>query len=175
MQGPNDTPDPLFQQIALPAIEAHGHLDRQRRFPSAWGLPRQAFIAIGKPAGEVTREDALAAYEAHLWTARNLPAVAARCPALALVLFEAAIFVRDENALMFTQQAFNALVVPEEPLRIDGHIGPVTIAALEQVAPERLERVAVAVRALVTAWLLELVRQDRGADVAELEAWIDCA
>lgn len=146
-----------------------------------WGVTQAVARANGYTGDMRAYPRAAAAtlYRTLYWYRPGLDKVAARAPALAADLFDAAVNMGTAVATEFLQRALNALNrggrdYPDHP--VDGTIGPATLAALDAFLARRApggEAVLVkAVEALQGARYLALAEQ-RPADEAFLYGWLD--
>lgn len=145
-----------------------------------WGIT-QAVAAKHGYTGDMRalpRETAVAIYRARYWQTPRLSAVAQRAPRLAAELFDTGVNMGPAVAATFLQRALNALnrgARDFADMRVDGAIGPVTLAALDAFLAARgasAETVLVkAVDALQGERYVRLAEQ-RPANEAFLYGWL---
>ncbi|MFV0625018.1 glycoside hydrolase family 108 protein [Sphingomonas sp. ac-8] len=145
-----------------------------------WGLTEAVARANGYdgPMASLPRSVAADIYRRLYWTRPRFDAVATRAPALAAELFDTGINMGPAVAAGFLQRTLNALnrgARDYPDLRLDGAIGPVTLAALDGFLASRGslgESVLVkACDALQGARYLDLAEQ-RPANEAFLYGWL---
>ena len=104
--------------------------------PTRWGITEAVARAHGY-AGEMRafpRAEAEAIYRRIYWLRPGLDRVAERAPALAAELFDTGVNMGPAVAATFLQRTLNALnrgATDYPDMRVDGMIGPVTLAALD--------------------------------------------
>jgi lysozyme family protein len=148
--------------------------------PTRWGVTEAVARANGYdgPMRTLPRSVAVDLYRQLYWQRPGFDAVAARAPELAAELFDTGINMGPTVAAGFLQRALNALnrgATDYADLRIDGAIGPVTLAALDAFLASRGtlgEAVLLkACDALQGARYLDLAEQ-RPANEAFLYGWL---
>jgi lysozyme family protein len=159
-----------------------GYVDHpaDRGGPTRWGVTQAAARANGYdgPMRSLPRDVAADIYRRLYWKRPRFDAVATRAPALAAELFDTGINMGPRVATGFLQRALNALnrgATDYADLRVDGAVGPATLAALDAFLASRGtlgEAVLVkACDALQGARYLDLAEQ-RPANEAFLYGWL---
>ena len=148
--------------------------------PTRWGVTQAVARANGYdgPMRSLPRDVAADIYRRLYWKRPRFDAVATRAPALAAELFDTGINMGPRVATGFLQRALNALnrgATDYADLRVDGAVGPATLAALDAFLASRGtlgEAVLVkACDALQGARYLDLAEQ-RPANEAFLYGWL---
>jgi lysozyme family protein len=148
--------------------------------PTRWGFTQAVARANGYdgPMRSLPRDVAADIYRRLYWKRPRFDAVATRAPALAAELFDTGINMGPRVATGFLQRALNALnrgATDYADLRVDGAVGPATLAALDAFLASRGtlgEAVLVkACDALQGARYLDLAEQ-RPANEAFLYGWL---
>ena len=107
-----------------------------------WGITQSVARADGY-AGDMRgfpRSRAVAIYRRSYWTAPGLDRVATRAAILAAEMFDTAVNMGTAVAVGFVQRALNALnrgASDYPDLRVDGQVGPGTLAALDAFLARR--------------------------------------
>jgi lysozyme family protein len=104
--------------------------------PTRWGITQAAARAHGF-TGDMRifpRDEAAAIYRRVYWQKPGLPAIAKRAPTLAAELFDTGVNMGPSVGVRFLQRALNALnrnARDFPDMKVDGAIGPITLAALD--------------------------------------------
>lgn len=145
-----------------------------------WGITERVARAFGY-AGEMrvmTREQAREIYRARFWHSQSLDAVAALCREVALEVFDTGVNMGPARAGEILQRCLNVLnaqAVLYRDIPADGHIGPMTVAALREYLTARGtegERVLLeAMNCLQGAGYIELA-EERPSDERFVYGWL---
>ncbi len=148
--------------------------------PTNWGIT----LAVARQHGhagdmrDLPRSDATALSRRLYWLRPAFDCVAQRAPALAAEMFDTGVNMGPAVAATFLQRALNALnrgASDYPDMRVDGAIGPVTLAALDAFLATRSGRgetvLVKAVDALQGERYLRLAEQ-RPANEAFLYGWL---
>ncbi len=172
-------PDHLIDEL-LDREGGYVHHPADRGGATCWGITEAVARANGYngPMRLLSREVAADIYRRLYWSAPGYDRIAARAPLLAAELFDTAANMGPATASAFLQRALNALnrgASDFPDLRVDGRIGPGTLAALDAFALRRGrggERVLLkAVEALQGERYLTLAER-RPANEAFLYGWL---
>ena len=159
-----------------------GYVDHpaDRGGPTHWGITQSVARQHGfiGDMRDLPRSDATSMYRRLYWLRPAFDRIAERAPALAAEMFDTGVNMGPAVAATFLQRALNALnrgASDYPDIRIDGAIGPVTLAALDAFLTTRgrsAETVLVrAVDALQGERYLRLAEQ-RPANEAFLYGWL---
>ena len=118
------------------------HHPADRGGATCWGITESVARANGYPGPmrRLPRETAAGIYLRLYWFRPGYDRVAARAPLVAAELFDTAANMGPATATTFLQRALNALnrgARDFPDLRVDGEVGPATLAALDAFALRR--------------------------------------
>ncbi|WP_375429021.1 glycoside hydrolase family 108 protein [uncultured Sphingomonas sp.] len=156
------------------------HHPADRGGATCWGITEAVARAEGYPGPMriLPRDTAAGIYRRLYWLRPGYDRVAIRAPLVAAELFDTAVNMGPATATAFLQRALNALnrgASDFPDLRVDGRVGPTTLAALDAFALRRGrggEQVLLkAVEALQGERYLRLAER-RPANEAFLYGWL---
>lgn len=148
--------------------------------PTNWGIT----LAIARQHGfagdmrDLPRSDAIGIYRRLYWLRPAFDRIAERAPALAAEMFDTGVNMGPAVAATFLQRALNALnrgATDYPDMRIDGAIGPITLAALDAfIATRGASGETVLVKAIDALQGERYVRlaEQRPANEAFLYGWL---
>jgi len=148
---PEINPNAVFQVAVNITLAHEGGYSFDPADPGGetkFGISKRAYPDLA--IADLTGEDAARIYFLDFWCAAKLDKLAVIAPDLAIKLFDLGVNCGPKTAVKFLQQGVNtvccgevapkmaaawrrkiAALINGKPLRVDGHIGPVTLGVIE--------------------------------------------